>query len=175
MPLDPVQGTGEVPSNHKEETREAPSDPDEETREAPSNPEKETLEAPSDSEEETKNVAGLAAGSMDLGGLVVPARRELNTGRNLPPNNVIAYVEWTGARRRGRSSAAKYATDDRRRRRGRRRGEYVDMRRWGLDNFVEKGEDVGADSEGHVIGEVNRQQAMNVLEMGEWRNVRRNN
>ena len=38
------------------------------------------------------------------------------------------------------------------------------MRRRGID-YVEKGGDTGADSEGHVIGAVNRQQAMNALEM----------
>ena len=47
------------------------------------------------------------------------------------------------------------------------------MRRRGLDDFAEEGEDIGADSEGHVTGAVNREQAMNALEMEEWRQVRR--
>ena len=38
-------------------------------------------------------------------GHVVPARRKLAISGNIPPNNVIAHVESTGARRRGRSSA----------------------------------------------------------------------
>ena len=121
--MDPGQATREVPSDHEEETREASSDFDEETREAlsdpdeetgevPSNPEKETQEAPSDSEEETKDVAGLAAGSTDWEGLVVPARRKLNASGNLSQNNVITHVESTGARRRERSSGAKFSTDE---------------------------------------------------------------
>ena len=138
-----------------------PSDPDEETREAPSNPERETQEAPSDSEEETKDVTGLAAGSTDLKGLVVPV------SGNLPPNNVIAHVESMGAPRRERSIAAKFSGNEQ----GRRREECVDVRRRGLDDFAGEGGDTGADSEGHVTGVVNRQQAMNALEMGERRKV----
>ena len=46
------------------------------------------------------------------------------------------------------------------------------MRRRGLGDFAEKGKTTVADSEGHVTGAVNRQQAMNALEMEEWRNVR---
>ena len=49
------------------------------------------------------------------------------------------------------------------------------MRRWELDDFAVKGGDIGADREGHVIGTVNRQQAMDALEMEEWRKVRRKN
>ena len=78
-----------------------------------------------------------------------------------------------GARRRGRSSAAKYSADDRRRRRERRRGEYVETRRRGADDFAEKGGNTGADSEGHAIGAVNRAQAMNVLEMKDYGKVQR--
>ena len=47
------------------------------------------------------------------------------------------------------------------------------MRRRGLDGFAEKGGYTGADSEGHVTGAVNRQQAMNALQMEELREVRR--
>ena len=47
------------------------------------------------------------------------------------------------------------------------------MRRRGLDDFAEEGRDTGVGSEGHVIGTVNRQQAMNALEVEEWRKVRR--
>ena len=71
----------------------------------PPNPEGETREAPSDSGVETKDVAGLAEGSTNLEGPVVPARRKLTIGGNLPPNHVKAHVESTGARRRDRSSA----------------------------------------------------------------------
>ena len=39
--------------------------------------------------------------------------------------------------------------------------------------FLEEGGDIGADSERYVNGAVNRQQAMNVLEMEEWTKVRR--
>ena len=92
-----------MPSDRKEETREAPSDPEEETREAPWNPDKHKQETPSDFEEETKNVAGLAAGSTDLEGLVVPARRKFIISGNLQPNNIIAHVESRVARRRERS------------------------------------------------------------------------
>ena len=46
--------------------------------------------------------------------------------------------------------------------------------RWrGLDDFPEGGGDTGADSEEHVTGTVNRQQAMTMLEMVEWSKVRR--
>ena len=86
-PLNPGQKVREMPLDRKEETREAPSDSDEETREAPSDPDEETREAPS-------NVAGLAAGSTDLEGLVVPARWKLTISGNLPPNNVIAHA-WS--------------------------------------------------------------------------------
>ena len=160
-------------SDYKEETREVSSDPDEETREASSNAEKETQEALSDPEEETKDVAGLAVGSTDLEGLIVPARRKLTMSGNLPPNTIITRVESTGDRRQGRTSTAKYSADNRRFRRERRQGEYFDMRRRGLDDFAEKGGGIGADSEGHVIGVVNWQQAMNALEMEERRKVRR--
>ena len=47
------------------------------------------------------------------------------------------------------------------------------MRRRGLHDFEEEGRDTGADSEGRVIATVNRQQAMNTLEMEKWRKVRR--
>ena len=140
----------------------------------PSDPNEEIQDAPLGSEGKKKSVARLAAGWTDLGGLVVPARGKLTTSGNLPPNDVIVHVESTGARRPGRSSAAKYSAYDRRSRRGRRRGEYVDMRRRGLDNFSEKAEDTGADGERHAIGALNRQQqAMNALETEEWRKVRR--
>ena len=43
----------------------------------------------------------------------------------------------------------------------------------GGDDFAGEGGDTGADSEGHVIGAVNRQQAMNALEMEEWRKIGR--
>ena len=132
VPLDPEETQG-TPSDPKEETLEVPSDPEEETLEAPSDIEEETLKAlldpektqkappdseeetrgvPSDSNEETNDVAGLAAGSTDLEGPIVPARRKLTISANLPPNNVIAHVESTGARRRERSSAAKFSGDE---------------------------------------------------------------
>ena len=47
------------------------------------------------------------------------------------------------------------------------------MRQRGYDDFLEEGGATGAHSEGHVTGAVNRQQAMNALEMEEWRNVQR--
>ena len=47
------------------------------------------------------------------------------------------------------------------------------MRRRGLDECVKKGGDIGADSKGHVVGAVNRQQVMNALEMEQRRKVRR--
>ena len=52
-------------------------DPKEETREAPSDPDEETYEAPLDFEKEAKDISRLAAGSTDLEGPVVPARRKL--------------------------------------------------------------------------------------------------
>ena len=155
-------------SNCKEETREAPSDPDEETRQVPWNPEKEPREAPSDLGVETNYVAGLAAGSTDLEGPVVPTRRKITISGNLPPNTVIAHVELAGARRHG-SSAAKVSTDER----GKRRGECVDVRRRGNDGFAEEGGETGAHSEENVAGEVNWQKTMNALEVEEWRKVRR--
>ena len=111
-PLDSGQESREVSSDRKEETREASSDPDEEKREAPSNPEKETREAPSDSEEETKDATGFTAGLAPLEGLVVPARRKPTISGNLAPNNFIGHVESMSARRRERSSAAKFFTNE---------------------------------------------------------------
>ena len=119
---------------------------------------------------ETSDVAGILAGSTDLEGPVVPARRKIIISGNLPPNNVIAHVKSAGARRRG-SSLAKVSADERRK----RRGACVDARRWGHDDFAEEGGDTGADSEEHVTGAVNRQQAMNALEMKEWKKVRGKN
>ena len=46
------------------------------------------------------------------------------------------------------------------------------MKRRRLDDFTDKGGDTGADNAGHVTGTVNRQQAMNALEMEEWRKTR---
>ena len=45
------------------------------------------------------------------------------------------------------------------------------MRRRRHDDFSEEGGATGADSEGHITGVVNRQQAMKALEMEEWRKV----
>ena len=132
-----------------------------ETREGPSNPEKETQEAPSDSEEETKNIAGLAARSTNLEGLVVPARRKLTISGNLPPTHFIAHLKSTGARRRERMNAAVFSADER----GRRREAFVDVRRRERDDLVEGGGDTGADCEGHVTAAVNRKQAMNAREV----------
>ena len=123
---------------------------------------------PSESEEEAKDVTGLAARSTDSEGLVVPARRKITISGNLPPNNVIAHVKSTGARRRESSRGAISADEQ-----GRRREDCVDVRRRGRDNFAEEGGDTGAYSEGHVTGAVNRQQTMNTVEMEEWRKVRR--
>ena len=78
------------------------------THKAPPNPEEETREASSDPGMETHNVAGLAAGSTNLEGLVVPRRRTLTISGNLPPNNAIAHVESAGASRRGRSSTQSF-------------------------------------------------------------------
>ena len=68
-------------------------------------PEEETREAPLDSKEEAEDLAGLAVGWMASEGPVVPARRKLIISGNIPPHNVIAHVESTGARRHGRGSA----------------------------------------------------------------------
>ena len=184
MLLDPGQETRELPSDRKEKTREAPSDPEEQTLEAPSDTDEEIQEAPLDPEEtqkvppnsegttreapsdpgvETNDVVGLAAGLTGLEGLVIPARRKLTISGNLPPNNVNAHVESTGARKRERRSAAKLSADERER----RRGECVDMRGQGFDDFAEEGRDTRSDSEGHVTRAVNRQQAMNALEIEE--------
>ena len=102
----PEKETREVPSDLNEKTQEAPLDP-EEAQKVPPDLEEATREEPSDSKEETKDVAGLSAGPTDLEGPVVPARRKLTISSNLPTNNVIAHVESTGARRRGRNSAGK--------------------------------------------------------------------
>ena len=170
VPLDPEEGTREAPSDPAEETREAPSDREDEAQGTPSDPEEETLEAPSDSEE-TKDVARLAEGPTELEGPVVPTRRKLIISGNFPPNNVKAHVESAGARRRGRSRTAKFSADERRR----RRRECVDVRRRGHDDFSEEVGATGADSEEHVTGAVNRQLAMNAVEMEEWRKFGRIN
>ena len=87
-----------------------------------------------------------------------------------PLCNAVVHVEpTTGARRCGRSSAAKYSGDDQRR----RREDGVGVRRWGFDGVAGEGGDAGDDTEGHVTGTVSRQQAMNSLEMEEWRKARR--
>ena len=98
---------------------------------------------------------------------------ETHHQRHLPPNNTIAHVESTVARRCGRTSVKEVSADDRRSRRGRRRGECVGMRRRGLDHFSEEGGDNGNDSGGRVTGTKNRQQAMESFEMEEWRKARR--
>ena len=96
----------------------------------------------------------------------------LTMSGNLLSNIVIAHVESTGARRRGKSSAAEFVTDYQRNGRGRRRRERVGVRRRGRDDFAGKGVDTGAERGGYVTGTENRQQAMNSLEMEEWRKTR---
>ena len=104
---------------------------------------------PLGSEKEAKD----AAGSTELEGSVVPARRKLTISCNFPLNNVKAHVESAGARRRGRNNTAKLSADEL----GRRRRECVNARRRRHDDFSEKGEATA----------VNRQQAMNALKMEE--------
>ena len=110
-----------MPSDPEEETREAPPDPDKETQGVLSDPEEKTREAPLDLEEthgspsdpeETKDVAWLVTGSTDLEDPVVLALWMLTISGNIPSNNVIAHIESTGARRRGRSSAETFSADD---------------------------------------------------------------
>ena len=169
LPLDRKEKTREAPSDLEKETLEAPSDPDEETQEVPLDPEEtqnaspnlegETREAPSDPGVETNDVAGLAAGSTDLKGPVIPAPQKLTISGNLPPNNVNMPAESPGARRREKSSAAKCSADER----GRWRGECVDVRRRGHDDVSKEGGATRADSEGHATGEGNREETMNSL------------
>ena len=174
---DPAEEIREAPSDREDEAQGTPSDPEEETVEAPSDPEEGTLEAPSDPEEETREVpsdreedAKDAAGPTELEEPVVPVRRKLAISGNLPPNNVEAHVESAGACKRGRSSTpTKFSADERE---GRRR-ECVNVRRWGRDDFSEEGGATGADSERHVTGAVNRQQAMDALELEDSRKVRK--
>ena len=78
-----------------------------------------------------RDKAGPAVSSTDLGGPVVPVLWKLAIGENLPPNNVIANEESTGAYRCGRSSIAKCSADDQRSRRGRRQEEVIGVRWWG--------------------------------------------
>ena len=132
--------TREVPSDRKEETQAAPSDPEEETREAPSHSEKETQEPPSDSVEERQDVAGLAAGSTHSEGLVVPARRKLTMGRNLPQNKFSRT--WNRRVHAGVKGSAPQI-------------------------FLLTNE------EGDEKSVSNRKQAINALEIEEWRKVRR--
>ena len=47
------------------------------------------------------------------------------------------------------------------------------MRRRGLDHFAEEGGDNGTANGRYVTGKVNQKQAMNELNMEEWRKVRR--
>ena len=102
-------------------------------------------------------------------GPVIPTRLKLTISCNLPPNNVKADVESAGARRHGRSSTAKFSAEER----GKRRKECIDVRRRRHDDFPEEGRATGADSEEHVTGAVNRQQAINTPEIEEWRKVRK--
>ena len=142
----------EAASDPKAETREVPLDPEEETQEVPPNPEEEAREAPSDPEEEIIDEVRLATESTDLERPVVPAPRKLTISGNLPPSNVTAHAESTGARRREKNSAVTFSADGR----GRRREDCEDVRWRGRDNFAEEGGDTGADSEGHVTGAVDR-------------------
>ena len=121
----------------------------------------------------TKKESGPAAGSTDLAGSLAPVCLQLAISGNLPPNYVIAHVESMDARRCGRSSVVKFSADDRRSRRLRRRGKCVDVRRRVLDGVATEGGDAGADSEGHVTGTVNQQQAINSPETEEWRKAQK--
>ena len=47
------------------------------------------------------------------------------------------------------------------------------MRRRGLDSVAKEGGDTESDSGGHITGTVHRQQAMNSLDIEEWRKARR--
>ena len=114
LPSDRKEKTRKAPPDLEEETLEAPSDPGKDTQEVPLNPgetqkappnfEGETQETPSDPRAETKDVAGLAEGSTDLKGPVVPTRRKLAISGNLPPNNIKGHVESIGERRRERAA-----------------------------------------------------------------------
>ena len=148
MPPNPEEDTQQAPSDPEGETREAPSDSAEEKQETPPDPNEETWEAPSDPELDTKDEGGLAAASTDLEGPVVPARRKLIISGNLPSINIIAHVVLTGARRRGKSSAATTCANDRRSPQGRRRVERVGVRRRGsmiLQRKVEIPEPIARD------------------------------
>ena len=115
---------------------------------------------------ETKDVAGLVAGSTDLQGTVVLARRKITISGKLPPNNVITHVGSAGAHRHG-NSAAKFSADDRER----RQGECVHVQLRGPDDFEEKGRDIGAYSEGHVTGAIIPQHVINIPKMKELKKV----
>ena len=108
-----------------------------------------------------------------MGALIVPACRKVNISGNLPPNSVIAYVESTGVGGVEESAPQSILpmikeVDE--------KGdeESASICDGGDSNcFAEQDGGSGADSEGHVVGTVNRQQAMNALGMEEWRKVRR--
>ena len=87
---------------------------------------------------------------MDMKGLVVPKRRKFVVSGNIPPNNIIAQVMSTGARRREKRSAAKFSAYEQ----GRRQNECVDVRRREFDDFTEEGGHTGADNERPVTGAV---------------------
>ena len=72
-------------------------------------------------------------------GSLVPARRKLTISGNLPPNNVKTHVKSAGARRRGRSSTAKFSDEEV----GRQLRQCVNMRRRGHnDSAAAKGEEL---------------------------------
>ena len=121
-PSDPEEETLVAPSDNEKETLETSSDPEEETLEAPSDPDKETQGVPLDPEEIQKALQNLEGETQEtpsdpgvetnvLKGPVVPTPWKLLISGNLPPNNVNAHVESTGARRRERRSAAKFSAD----------------------------------------------------------------
>ena len=93
MPLDTEEGTQESPLDSAEETRKTPSDREDKAQRKWSDPEEETVEAPLNSVEKTEYVAGLAEGPTELEGPVVPARRKVTIGGNLPSNNVKVHLE----------------------------------------------------------------------------------
>ena len=151
-----------------EETQGASLDP-EETLRAPPDPVEQTQKASSDLEVETKDEAEPVAGAAKLGGPVVPALRKLTISRIF--HQILSSRTWR--RRLVRASMEGAAPQFFCRRSKKTTGECGGMLRRGLDGVAGEGGDTGADSQGHITGTVNRRQAMNSLEMEEWRKARR--
>ena len=159
--------TGGANVDREHEAQGTPSNPEEETLEAPSDPEEETLEAPLDSEQETKMYQGMTKGQRIWKGRSYPrvgTSPSVAIFRQIMSRRTWSRRVYAGVEEAGPQSSLPTSEE----------GDEESMcDSGGTCDFLEEGGATGVDSEGHVTGAVNRQQAMNTPDMEKWRKARK--